>query len=129
MLYPSDITDKEWLILKDLVAETKHGRPRDHDIRQVLNAIFYVSRTGCQWRYIPKEYPAWQTCYGYFRRFTKNGTWEKINDTLRTWNRLQDGKSENPSVAIIDSQTVQNVSASKNVGYDAAKKKKVDAVI
>ena len=122
-LYPSDLSDKEWELIKPLVKQTA-GRPRIHDMRDVLNALFYVSRTGIQWRAMPKEYPNWSTCYSYFRRFTHSGLWDKILTSLREWARLKSGKNDQPSVGIIDSQTVQNVQARDNIGYDAGKKKR-----
>lgn len=128
-MYPSDMSDTEWEIIKPLVAESKRGRPREHDIRSVLNGIFYVNRTGCQWRYLPKHYPQWDTCYGYFLRFSKKGIWEKIMDRLRDYARLTEGKSEQPTAAIIDSQTIQTTQARENIGYDAGKKKKEESAI
>ena len=122
-MYPSDMSDKEWLILAPLVKQTS-GRPREHDIRSVLNAIFYVSRTGVQWRAIPKDYPDWQSCYGYFRRFSKSGKWDMILSTLHAFTRLKADKDDQPTVGIVDSQTVQTVQARDNLGYDAGKKKR-----
>ena len=128
-MYPSDMSDSEWEIIKPLVVESKRGRPREYDIRSVLNGIFYVNRTGCQWRYLPAHYPQWDTCYGYFSRFSKKGIWEKIMDRLRDYARLTEGKSEQPTAAIIDSQTIQTTQARENIGYDAGKKKKAESAI
>jgi transposase len=127
-LYPSDLSDKEWEIIRSLV-EQKAGRPRVNDIRKVLNAIFYVNRTGIQWRALPKDYPNWISCYSCFRRFTHSGTWDKILTALREWARLKADKNDQPSVGIIDSQTVQSVQAREHVGYDAGKKKKAENAI
>ena len=127
-LYPSDLTDAEWEILEPLVKQT-WGRPRTHDIRQVLNGIFYLNRTGCQWRALPKDYPDWKICHGYFQRFSKAGIWDKVLERLREWTRLTDEKNESPSAAIIDSQTVHSTQARDNVGYDAGKKKKAESAI
>lgn len=121
-MYPSDLSEKEWEIISPLVKQTA-GRPREIDIRQVLNAIFYVNRTGIQWRAMPKDFPKWSTCYSYFRRFTKSGKWDEILTSLREWARLSSDKNDQPSVGIIDSQTVQSVQARENIGYDAGKKK------
>lgn len=90
-MHHSDLNDQEWETLKPLVKQTA-GRPREHDIRQVLNALFYLNRTGCQWRYLPKEYPKWDTVYGYFRRWKKQGTLENLVNSLRRQVRVTCGK-------------------------------------
>jgi putative transposase len=102
-----DITDKEWIILEPFVAQGKMGRPRKHDIRNIINAIRYVMRTGCQWRLLPTDFPPWQTVYDYYLRWRKNGKWQEIHDTLVQRVREKAGKNPTPSVGIIDSQSVK----------------------
>lgn len=108
MGYPSDLTDAEWELIEAYFRPNPlGGRPPDHARRIVLNAIFYVDRTGCQWRYLPSDFPHWNTVYTQFRRWKLNGTWVELNDVLRRKVRVQEGRDEEPSAAIIDSQSVK----------------------
>jgi putative transposase len=107
-VYPSDLTDDQWAVLAPLIPPPKPGgRPRRLAMRAVLNAIFYVDRTGCQWRYLPKEYPSWKTVYWYFTRWQDDGTWEATTDALRRQLRQTLHRDPNPSAAILDSQSVK----------------------
>ena len=99
-MYSSDIRDKEWLILAPFIAQGKMGRPRTHDIRQIINAIRYVMKSGCQWRLLPKEFPPWQTVYDYYLRWRKNGKWQEIHDALVNQVREKVGKI-NHSLSVI----------------------------
>jgi len=104
--YPSDLNDLEWLVLLPSVpAPGVGGRPRSVDIREVINAIFYVLRCGIPWRYLPKDLPKWKTVYHYFRIWRKEGVWEKMNAVLRQEVRLQAGRESTPSAGVIDSQS------------------------
>ena len=106
--YPSDLTDAQWALLAPLIPPPKPGgRPRRLDLRQVVNAVFYVDRTGCQWRYLPTQYPPWQTVYWYFTRWQDDGTWETITDALRRQVRHTLGRNPEPSAGILDSQSVK----------------------
>ena len=106
--YPSDLTDQQWQIIKPLIPSAKPGgRPRRVDMRSIINGILYINRGGCAWRLLPKDYGSWETAYGYFRRFTQDGTWQKIHDSLREKVRKQQGRNATPSAAIIDSQSVK----------------------
>ncbi len=107
-LCPSDLTDREWEYIKRLIPAPKPGgRKRKTEMRLTLNAIFYVLRTGCQWRYLPREYPPWETVYGYFRTWCLTGVWERIHDRLRDLVREQEGRERQPTAAILDSQSVK----------------------
>jgi putative transposase len=100
--YPSDLNDDEWQIIKPLIPPAKPGgRPRDTDMREVLNGIFYVLRSGCAWRLLPHDLPPWQTVYHYFRQWKGDGTWERMNQTLRIKLRVADGRKGEPSAAIM----------------------------
>ena len=106
--YPSDLTDQEWANLEPLIPPAKPGgRPRSVDMREVLNAMFYVDRTGCQWRALPRDFPAWPTVWSYFRTWRNDGTWECIHTVLREQVRVKQGREPTPSAAIIDSQSVK----------------------
>ena len=106
--YPSDLSDAEWEFVAPLIPPAKSGgRPRTVDIREVLDAIFYVLRSGCAWRMLPHDFPNWQTVYTYFRNWRKDGTWERLNTVLRQQVRQAAGREAEPSAAIIDSQSVK----------------------
>jgi putative transposase len=106
--YPTDLTEAEWTILAPLIPAAKPGgRPRTTDMREVVNAVFYVLRGGCQWRLLPTEFPPYQTVYHYFRTWCCAGVWERMHDTLRGDVREAAGRSREPSAGIMDSQTVK----------------------
>lgn len=125
--YPTDLMDDEWNQIKSLVPRPKsgngkRGRPVDHDRRELVNAIFYVVRSGCAWRLLPNDFPPWQTVYGYFRCWSQDWTWTFIHDTLRDWLRKTEGRNVAPTAAIVDSQSVKTADQAGERGYDAGKK-------
>ena len=107
-IYPSDMSDTQWTVIRPLIPPGKSGgRPRNIHMRGIINAILYIVRGGVSWRMLPKEYGSWQTVYGYFRKFQREGIWQQIHDTLRKKVRRKAGKKPTPSAAIIDSQSVK----------------------
>jgi len=108
MGYPSDLSDAEWDVIRRLLPASKPGgRPRTTDLRAVLNAIFYVLRSGCAWRMLPHDFPPYSTVYMYFKQWREDGVWEKVHDLLRDRVRRREGRKKSPSAAIVDSQSVK----------------------
>jgi len=120
--YPSDLTDAQWELLADLFPEAKTGRPREVSIPDVVDAIFYVNRTGVQWRYLPHDYPRWDVVYSYFRKWGKDGTWDKVQRVLREGVRQTAGREATPSLACVDSQSVKGTECGGDHGIDGHKK-------
>ena len=121
--YPSDLTDEEWAILAPLIPPAKPGgHPRCVDMRQILNALFYQQRTGCQWRALPHEYPPWPTVWTYFWQWRKTGKWEALPTQLREALRLRMGRETTPSAAIIDRQSVKTTQKGGRAATTAAKR-------
>jgi putative transposase len=105
--YSTDLTDTEWYRLQWLLPRQRTGKPATHERREMLNAMFYVARTGCSWRLLPHDFPAWEAVYACFRRWRQKGIWQQLNDALREQVRTEAGREADPSVMIVDSQSVQ----------------------
>jgi putative transposase len=109
-VYPSDLKEAEWALLAPLIPPAKPGgRPRSVDPRRIVNGIFYVLRTGCAWRYLPREYGPWSTTSWYFRPWRLDGTWARIHAHLRELARLHAGRNPTPSAALSESQSVKTL--------------------
>ena len=124
MGYASDINDAEWEILEPFLEPKQKGRPRKHSLRAIVDAIRYVQRTGCQWRQLPKDFPPWLIVYMTFWRWRNSGLWERIMHELRKRVRVKAGRNPDPSLAIIDSQSVKTVQKGGNAVMTAARKRK-----
>jgi transposase len=121
--YPTDLTDAEYTRLAPhLPAPAPTGRPRLHPLRELLDAMRYLVRTGCQWRLLPQGFPPWRTVYHYWRAWRRDGTWERLHTALRERLRVRGGRPAQPSAGILDSQSVRTTSVGGPRGWDGAKK-------
>ena len=121
--YPTDLTDKQWGIIRPLIPPAKWGgRPRKVVVREIVNAVIYVVKSGCDWRMLPHDFPKWELVYHYFQEWKHNGTWERMHDTLRAKVRKRAGKKAQPTAGIIDSQSVKTAKKGGFVAMTLVKK-------
>ncbi len=119
--YPTDLKYTEWMLIAEFFPAHRLGRPRKWEVWRIFNAIQYVTRTGCQWRMLPTNFPPWQTVYGYFWRWKRSGLWEEMNEILVKQVRKKAGRSPQPSAAVMDSQSVKTSEGGEARGVDVHK--------
>jgi len=123
--YKSDLSDEEWKVIEPLLPDNDGpGRPMELDLREVVNAIFYLNYAGCQWRALPGGFPNWNSVYYYFRKWTKDGTWRAINAALCRLERKKRGREPQPTGAVIDTQSVETTALAQERGFDGYKRVK-----
>ena len=121
MRYISDLTDRQWELIKEIFEEKRCQHIRKHTKRELINAVLYRVKTGCPWRYLPKDFPDYRTVWSFYSRSVKKGLWEKAMDKIVKKVRVEAGRKEEPSYCLIDSQSVKTTSGNENIGIDGGK--------
>ena len=124
MNYPSDLTDTQWEMIKDHFSTGNYGKSRSHSQRDLINAVFYIIKTGCQWRMLPRDFPPYSTVHSFYWRAKKKGIWERMMKDLVQKSRLKMGRNPDPTYSLIDSQSVKTTDKAVDRGIDGGKKDK-----
>ena len=118
MGYPTDLTDKQWELIKEFFVIKKGKNFQQHNKRDLVNAVLYRIKTGCQWRLLPKDFPPYVTVWSFYRRAVKKGVWEKAMDKMVAKVRVDANRTPEPSYCLIDSQSVKTANKNENRGFD-----------
>ncbi len=130
MKYPSDLTTKQWQIIKPLFTGENRGvHFAKHTKRKLINAVFYMEKTGCQWRQLPHDFPKWSTVKSFYYRAKASGLWERMRALLVTKSRVDAGRKPEPTYGIIDSQSTKTMYDAEERGIDGGKKRKDESAI
>jgi len=124
MNYQTDLTEKQWCEIEHLFLTGNYGKKRKHDKRSLINAVFYLTKTGCQWRFLPSNFPPWKTVYSFYMRAKSRGIWGKMMRFLVKESRVRMGRNPDPSYSLIDSQSIKTTNKSEARGIDGGKKNK-----
>jgi putative transposase len=130
MGYSTNLTDKQWSMIEAYFTREKRGKHfQTHNKRDLVNAVLYLNKTGCQWRLLPNDFPPYVTVWSFYRRAVKSGLWERLTSCMVEKSRTATGRSATPSYSLIDSQSVKTTSSAEERGIDGGKKQKVESAI
>ena len=122
MGYNTDLTDKQWNIIEQIFKSKKGVNLAKYSKRDLVNAVLYLVKTGCQWRLLPNDFPPYSTVWSFYRRAVKSGKWERAMDMMVKKTREDAGRNPTPTYGLIDSQSAKTISASEDIGFDGGKK-------